>query len=79
MTYMQYINRIGGLRAQIEAVMIRKDMCGHGFGKILFNQVINRANERNAQMLQLTTDKRGLDAHRFYENFGFVATQEGMK
>ena len=30
-------------------------------------------------VLQLTTDKRRPDAHRFYASLGFVASHEGMK
>jgi hypothetical protein len=30
-------------------------------------------------MMQLTTDKRRTDAHRFYARLGFEASHEGMK
>jgi hypothetical protein len=30
-------------------------------------------------MVQLTTDKARVDAKRFYEGLGFVASHEGMK
>jgi hypothetical protein len=30
-------------------------------------------------LVQLTTDKSRLDAHRFYRRLGFVASHEGMK
>jgi hypothetical protein len=30
-------------------------------------------------VLQLSTDKRRIDAKRFYERLGFVASHEGMK
>ena len=40
---------------------------------------INRARERNAHLLQLTTDKKRPKAIRFYENIGFVSSHEGMK
>ncbi len=30
-------------------------------------------------MVQLTSDKSRVDAHRFYERLGFVASHEGMK
>src|SRR5215212_3990609 len=35
--------------------------------------------ESGGRMVQLTTDKRRADAHRFYESLGFVASHEGMK
>ncbi len=40
---------------------------------------INRAKERNAHLLQLTTDKKRPKAIKFYEDLGFKATHEGMK
>jgi hypothetical protein len=30
-------------------------------------------------MVQLTSDKRRTDAHRFYQRLGFAATHEGFK
>jgi GNAT superfamily N-acetyltransferase len=40
---------------------------------------IDEARRRGCAMVQLTTDKRRDDAHRFYRRLGFVATHEGMK
>ena len=50
-----------------------------GIGKAMFEWAINRAKERNAHLLQLTTDKKRPDAIKFYEDLGFKATHEGMK
>jgi len=79
LSFIQYLTYQGGIRAQIEAVRIRKDVRGIGIGKAMFEWAINRAKERNAHLLQLTTDKKRPDAIRFYENLGFKATHEGMK
>jgi GNAT superfamily N-acetyltransferase len=40
---------------------------------------IGQARERGCGLVQLTTDKSRLDAHRFYLRLGFVASHEGMK
>jgi hypothetical protein len=40
---------------------------------------VDRARNRKCRIVQLTTDKRRSDAHRFYESLGFVASHEGMK
>ena len=69
----------GRVRAQIEAVRIRKDKRGLGIGKRLFEWAIERSKERGAHVLQLTTDKQRPDAIRFYQELGFNATHEGMK
>lgn len=79
LSFIQYLTYRGGIRAQIEAVRIRKDKRGLGTGKIMFEWAINRAKERSAHLLQLTTDKKRPKAIKFYEDLGFKATHEGMK
>lgn len=79
LSYIQYLTYQGGIRAQIEAVRIQKDKRGLGIGKIMFQWAIKRAKERNAHLLQLTTDKKRLKAIKFYEDLGFKATHQGMK
>jgi len=58
LSFIQYLTYRGGIRAQIEAVRIRKDKRGLGIGKRMFEWAINRAKERKAHLLQLTTDKK---------------------
>ena len=79
LSFIQYLTYQGGIRAQIEAVRIRKDQRGTGLGTKMFEWAIQRAKERNAHLLQLTTDKKRPDAIRFYESLGFKASHEGMK
>jgi GNAT superfamily N-acetyltransferase len=79
LSFLQYLTYQGGIRAQIEAVRIRKDQRGKGLGKQLFQWAIQRAKERKAHLLQLTTDKKRSEAIAFYEDLGFIATHEGMK
>tara|TARA_B110001452_G_scaffold248857_1_gene235939 strand:- start:1565 stop:2020 length:456 start_codon:yes stop_codon:yes gene_type:complete len=79
LSFIQYLTYRGGIRAQIEAVRIRKDQRGLGIGKTMFKWAINRVKERNAHLLQLTTDKKRPKAIKFYEDLGFKATHKGMK
>lgn len=79
LSFMQYLTYQGGIRAQIEAVRIRKDQRGKGIGKAMFEWAIHRAKKRGAHLLQLTSDKQRPDAIKFYEGLGFKATHEGMK
>ena len=79
LSFIPYLTYQGGIRAQIEAVRIRNDQRGKGVGTILFRWAIQKAQHRGAHVVQLTTDKKRLDAIRFYENLGFVASHEGMK
>jgi GNAT superfamily N-acetyltransferase len=79
LSFIQYLTYRGGIRAQIEAVRIRKDKRGLGIGKVIFEWAINRAKERKAHLLQLTTDKKRPKAIKFYEDLGFNASHQGMK
>lgn len=79
LSFIQYLTYLGGIRAQIEAVRIRKDKRGLGIGKTMFEWAIDRAKERNAHLLQLTTDKKRPKAIKFYQDLGFKSTHEGMK
>jgi GNAT superfamily N-acetyltransferase len=79
LTFIQYMNYCGGLRAQIESVQVRKDQRGLGVGKKMFEWAINRSKERNAHILQLTSDKLRPNAIEFYKKLGFKASHEGMK
>ncbi len=79
LSFIPYLTYQGGVRAQIEAVRIHKEHRGQGLGEKLFRWAIQRAEERGAHLLQLTTDKKRPDALRFYEKLGFKASHEGMK
>lgn len=79
LSFIQYLTYQGGIRAQIEAVRIRKDKRGLGIGKTMFEWAIQRAKESQAHVLQLTTDKKRPDALQFYKDLGFVSSHEGMK
>ncbi len=79
LSFIQYLTYKGGIRAQIEAVRIRQDQRGNGYGESLFTWAINRAKVRGAHMVQLTTDKKRPDALKFYKKLGFSETHEGMK
>jgi GNAT superfamily N-acetyltransferase len=79
LSFIQYLTYQGGVRAQIEAVRIAEHKRGAGLGEVFFNWAINRAKEKQAHVIQLTTDKKRPDALKFYEKLGFTATHEGMK
>jgi GNAT superfamily N-acetyltransferase len=73
------LSRGGALRGQIEAVRIRADHRDRGTGTDLVRWAIGEARRRGCAMVQLTTDKSRVDARRFYERLGFVASHEGLK
>ena len=69
----------GGLRAQIESVRVDKRFQSQGIGSQMMKWTIERAKQRGARVVQLTTHKTRLDAHRFYERLGFKGSHLGMK
>jgi GNAT superfamily N-acetyltransferase len=79
LTFIPSLTRRGGERAEIEGVRVRADQRGAGLGRQMIEWAIDQARERGCRLVQLTTDKRRPDAHRFYESIGFEATHEGMK
>jgi GNAT superfamily N-acetyltransferase len=78
-TYIPGLTYQGGERAQIEGVRVAASHRGRGVGREMIERAIERARIRGCRLVQLTTDKRRPDAHRFYESLGFVASHEGMK
>jgi GNAT superfamily N-acetyltransferase len=79
LTFTPGLSRGGAWRMTIEAVRVRTDLRGAGIGKELMAYAVGRARARDCRIVQLTTDKRRTDAHRFYARLGFTATHEGMK
>jgi GNAT superfamily N-acetyltransferase len=79
LTHLPGLSRGGAWRMQVEAVRIRSDLRGAGFGAELMRRVIERARERGCRMVQLTSDSKRTAAHRFYERLGFTSSHVGMK
>jgi GNAT superfamily N-acetyltransferase len=79
MTFIPYLTYQGGWRALIEGVRVSAKLRSSGIDKQLFTWAIERARQRNCQLLQLTSDKARPEAMRFYQSLGFVASHEGFK
>jgi GNAT superfamily N-acetyltransferase len=69
----------GGLRAQVESVRVDKRFQSQGIGSEMMKWSTERAKQRGAHVVQLTTHKTREDAHRFYERLGFKKSHLGMK
>ena len=73
------LSRLGTTRATIEGVRVAAAARSLGLGQRLVEWAIARARARGCGVIQLTTDRTRVDAHRFYERLGFVASHVGMK
>ena len=78
-TYIPGLGRHGSERSQVEAVRVLASRRGQGVGQQMMAWAIEQARARGCVMMQLTSDKARVDAHRFYSRLGFVASHEGMK
>lgn len=79
LTLIPGLSRHGALRAQVEAVRVAASRRGSGLGSALMRWAIEESRARGAGLLQLTSDLRREDAHRFYQRLGFVGSHLGMK
>jgi GNAT superfamily N-acetyltransferase len=79
LTVVPGLSRAGQWRGQIEAVRVRADHRGGGAGRELVRWAIAEARRRGCGLVQLTTDRTRVDAHRFYARLGFVDSHLGFK
>ena len=79
LTYIPYLTYKGSWRCLIEGVRIHKSHRGQGLGTQLFEWAIQRAIQKNCNIVQLTSNKERTEAIRFYESLGFKASHEGFK
>ena len=79
LSFLPGLSRGGSWRAQIEAMRVAKDRRGQGLGGVLLGWALDRARARGCTLVQLTSDTRRRDAHRFYERAGFVPSHTGFK
>lgn len=79
LTLIHGISRLGTTRAQVEGVRVATAARGRRVGERLMREAVVRSKARGATLMQLTTDHRRIDAHRFYERLGFVGSHLGMK
>jgi len=79
LTFIPGIARLGEFRCLIEAVHIVPTHRNLGLGSEMIDWAIEQARARGCGIVQLTSNKKRLDAHRFYERLGFSKSHEGFK
>ncbi len=79
LTFIPGIAALGTKRCLVEAVHIAPAHRNKGLGTQMIEWAIAQARERGCGMVQLTSNKMRLDAHRFYERLGFLKSHEGFK
>lgn len=79
LSFIPGLSRHGAWRAQIEAMRVVASKRGQGLGHELLEWARQQALARGCSLIQLTSDRRRIDAHRFYERAGFEPTHLGFK
>lgn len=79
LSFIPGLARRGAKRGQIEAVRIASHRRGKQIGEALIAWAIEECAKRHCALVQLTTDRRRPDVHRFYERLGFGPTHIGYK
>lgn len=79
LTFLPGLARGGATRLQIEAVRVHAALRGNGVGGAMIEWAIDEARRRGATLVQLTSDRSRVAAHRFYERLGFEQSHTGFK
>ena len=79
LSYCQTLTHRARLRAVIEAVQVASSTRSGGIGAAIIAHAISEARAAGAGVMELASNKRRVDAHRFYERLGFRRSHEGFK
>jgi ribosomal protein S18 acetylase RimI-like enzyme len=79
LTTLRYLSHRGGTRLQVEGVRVDRERRSRGIGEAMMRYAIERARESGCHLVQLTTNAKRTDAHRFYRRLGFEPTHVGFK
>lgn len=79
LTFIPGLNHLGMWRGLIEAVHIVPAQRSKGLGGEMIQWALSECRTRGCGVVQLTSNKQRLDAHRFYERLGFEKSHEGFK
>jgi GNAT superfamily N-acetyltransferase len=80
LTLIPGMSRRGATRLLVEAVRVRSELRSAGIGGAMMRWVTDvAAPQLGAGIVQLTSDRARVDAHRFYERLGFTQSHLGFK
>ena len=65
--------------AFMEGLVVDSSARGKGYGEALLRYAIEEARRAGCYKVSLTSNKRRVEAHRFYQKMGFAASHEGFR
>ena len=68
-----------GLVYEIQEMYVLPEYRSKGVGKILLNALLERLSNENYVLLEVASNMKRVDAHRFYEANGFLKTTYKFK
>jgi len=79
LTFIPGLVNHGLLRAKLESVHVLAENRSQGIGEQMVRHALDEARRRGAGMMELSSNKKRLAAHRFYERLGFARSHEAFK
>jgi len=79
LTFTPSLSYQGSKRCTVESVRVDSSLRGKGIGREMMLWAIERAKETGCIAMQLTSHSDRKEAHRFYEQLGFLRSHVGMK
>jgi GNAT superfamily N-acetyltransferase len=79
LTFIPNLTGRGALRVKVESVKVKAARRSLGIGATMMGFAEQRARQRGAAMLELSSNKTRGNAHRFYERLGYARSHEGFK
>lgn len=79
LTFFPTLTGRGAARVRIGAVQVAAPLRSQGLGARMIAFAESAARARGARSVELSSNKRRTDAHRFYERLGYARSHEGFK
>ncbi|SFZ82263.1 Acetyltransferase (GNAT) family protein [Devosia enhydra] len=79
LSFIPGVLRGGMWRLLLESVHVVPEARSQGIGARMIGWAMDEARARGCGLVQLTSNKARLDAHRFYRRLGFEQSHEGFK
>ena len=79
LTFIPNLTGRGALRVKIESVKVSSARRSQGIGAAMMAHAESVARDHGARLLELTSNAKRVDAHRFYERIGYEQSHRGFK
>ena len=76
---LRHLANRGARIAQIESVHVHSTRRARGIGTAMMRVAVDEARRLGCRRVQLTSNKKRTEAHRFYGRLGFTASHEGFR